>query len=1727
MSHKKRLPGHARNSLCVEQRTFQEEKLKLKKKISKIAESHKSLSYSIYQNLNHVVPQTENLNKAQEIYKKLTNLPEETENLDQDFVLDEEKLNPLKRPDMAYISTYPLNKYFKEKNFEIFNKVSINGQVLRDRRCSYVVDTLNTLSTQPGILMRLFDKIEINKAGIYIIWININGSWSKIVVDDVVPIYGNKNGKAQFLHISPNTDEDNLEIWMILVFKALAKAYGGYHNLYNGNQNYLLKDLTGAPVTVEPIIHIHERQKLTEREHEHMNNLWENLRKSLKRGYPLAVSPRPPTEHEVARNNLLSFPNKNFFLDKGIYYGHTYAIVTIKELEQSNEEGKVRLVKLRNPWINEKWTGDWCFDSENWTEELRDELNYHKEGNEFWIPLRNLMYYFEDLIICQAQPNYIYSNCPIIYPNKNFVRAVVRLRIEEKGKYSISLDQKDPTFLGSRDIKNLPVKLSLCKLEDGVFKLLSYTSSNSLRNTFIRKLIEKGDYFILVEQNSLSYERKLANQDIWRNVNLTTYGPRSCGMKVIECEEIHIIHDFLLYESWKSFAEERIGRRVSSFNLTFDDGHQGSLAIHMLNIPNTVVYVFNNENDYGVDINTEMLGIDNLEVVGPEGKVGFSQHFKIDSRKCDIFIMRQTEKNVENPSKEKQKFQVKSIVGSRYKGDKKKSQNQCKVYEFLLNETPIKRKCLIEKHPELIIYSLYDEEGRLINLEEFKNKEIKVKKRSVVQAPRASSKALVENNLPHDTKSEKSKSVPPKVPRVVEKKNQEEVDNFKVNQAEKIDSREVSEIVARREEYEKRIGNLKQHDGKEVKKKKIGEQKKVNLARFLGMRKEEILNQKNEDILELINYTGLDAFCGLYNADQDYLDELYKKLEKGISVNSSLKKTLQIQRNSNDIFENSSPNFTLKNDSSIYKEKKANKLKRHSLDSKGGNQLSGGLNGIPPVFFYTESNQGDLNSHRNLEIESPKPSSRDEKDSVLNKKLFQPLKEASLEKTDEREERKSSNFMTIFSKQRSEFRRSHNSNQNSQNGKTTEDDKLSKIKIPEEKLKNSIVKNHLKNIFKIEGKNLLTPINKNRSRRNVFKGDSSERRTKSNNILNNNRNLPPMNSTPMKPFLNLKNNNIEKRESEKDIRSISPNFQTNGKRAFNFFNTPTEGIQIPNVQIPASNLHFYSTRGPEKIEDKATPDKRVDNNFNNYNGIRQGSLNQPSENSNYNMSSNNQNRRVSPEQMTDLTLRYLRSKPQNSIGNISVGSYRAPSLNKIESSPPYKLLKTNKMNPLTNSNSLVTTIGKRGGDGRIQRSQFQEIQRRFLNKISNAEQDNLRSESKQKIRRGYLQLNSREGSGLKNGNNFLETFAGGNLESELQDIDNGGAIVDLKLVQNSITSSNKLKKNDFMGSHFSSTQENIFNSSRKMNINNLNMMRISDRNSLDSVQFRNNSREKTTPDPQIFSFRNQNILNNQLSSISRPRTRSKDILKESIPVFKLNKMRNKSKKNLPSGEVEIPYEGEIHNPGRQEEYKNNLSPFIPMKMEYHSISSQNNNTPLLHPRKDNRASYESYNSTNGQMSQISSTNFFKNQVNSLINNSSSRSKSRNYGDKINFDIGKNFGNFTTNSVRNNHLMSQNTNVMRRPREVEDPRRKASNRNISKRSYEANNQRENRYPSNSVNNFMDQRSGKKNRSVLSRGFKPEVTKNLGVMKFSQKREGVNGGQRIGIKPLNLNRRSYNF
>ena len=129
-----------------------------------------------------------------------------------------------------------------EGEFSLFNDVrpeSVRQGYLTN---SYFLSAVSALAERPALLRRLFQGERSSEEGVYAVWLNICGVWREIIVDDFLPI-SCINNTCEFAF--SRTEED--EVWLMILEKAYAKAYGAYEKIASGNLAYTLRDLTGAP----------------------------------------------------------------------------------------------------------------------------------------------------------------------------------------------------------------------------------------------------------------------------------------------------------------------------------------------------------------------------------------------------------------------------------------------------------------------------------------------------------------------------------------------------------------------------------------------------------------------------------------------------------------------------------------------------------------------------------------------------------------------------------------------------------------------------------------------------------------------------------------------------------------------------------------------------------------------------------------------------------------------------------------------------------------------------------------------------------------------------------------------------------------------------------------------------------------------------------------------------------------------------------------------------------------------------------------------------------------------------------------------------------------------------------------------------------------------------------------------------------------------------------------
>lgn len=221
----------------------------------------------------------------------------------------------------------------------------------------------------------------------------LDGIFQTVWVDDYFPVFNKdvstvrkedgsevgKPGEPMFSAALGN------ELWVSVAEKAYAKVHKGYVIIAGGSCGPTLRDLTGAPAYTT----CWEGDEETP-------DLWDQILEGEKMDY--AMSAGSPGVDEGKLN------------ESGIVPGHAYSLLAGKIItdKDGNEQ---RLLKMRNPWKQGEWTGDFSDkDAENWTEELIAELE-HTDANDgiFWMKYEDMKKEFEQVDICKIDDNNTYS----------------------------------------------------------------------------------------------------------------------------------------------------------------------------------------------------------------------------------------------------------------------------------------------------------------------------------------------------------------------------------------------------------------------------------------------------------------------------------------------------------------------------------------------------------------------------------------------------------------------------------------------------------------------------------------------------------------------------------------------------------------------------------------------------------------------------------------------------------------------------------------------------------------------------------------------------------------------------------------------------------------------------------------------------------------------------------------------------------------------------------------------------------------------------------------------------------------------------------------------------------------------------------------------------------------------------------------------------------------------
>ena len=396
-------------------------------------------------------------------------------------------------------------------------------------------------------LKKLVKMVKMDKDKIiYGVKLNINGIWKYVLVDNYFPFILNQNGKLNFCFGS----SFKKELWVSLFEKAWAKVNGCYARIASGG--YCSEAFDALTDTYTELILIQSYVDKTE-------ILWKKLKL------------------EKDHNYVMCAGSKHFSLwdNSGLISNHAYTLMNLYELEEEN----LKLVKLRNPWGEKEFIGDWSDKSSKWTDQIKKRVGFDeaKDDGIFYMSYDDFIKFFEIVEVLKIKEGYgTVASCKIKKTQAHRCQ-IIKFVINENKHLFINLYQKNPRIIrknGTFFPKPVKSFIILAKQES----IDKYTYIKSVINTKVHVGLEAeldaGIYFIFCDVNyrfvydeiygyNITFYSKLSQSEI-KVTNITN---NYTGKKRAEILNKVLYNYYEINKTKKKFTEIKTSNGIKFYKL--------------------------------------------------------------------------------------------------------------------------------------------------------------------------------------------------------------------------------------------------------------------------------------------------------------------------------------------------------------------------------------------------------------------------------------------------------------------------------------------------------------------------------------------------------------------------------------------------------------------------------------------------------------------------------------------------------------------------------------------------------------------------------------------------------------------------------------------------------------------------------------------------------------------------------------------------------------------------------------------------------------------------------------------------------------------------------------------------------------------------------------------------------------------------------------------------------
>ena len=339
----------------------------------------------------------------------------------------------------------------------------------------YFLSSVASLCKFPNLIKRMFRQSAKNEDGFYEITLYIDGKRQIIIVDDYLPAF-KKNKKPCYAQSNKN------EIWVMLLEKAWAKVNGGYANIISGLPCEAMEFLTGVGSLIYDLENL-DTQDVEDYKYEIIKNV----------------------QLADENNSLITCSTKADSNIKrvGLVEGHAYTLVSFNKITTS--QGKdVYLFRIRNPWSQGEWTGDWSDKSKLWDSKAKSQVNFdNKDDGIFFMNDSDFFKYFTHVEICYM----LFDSESVIYEvegKENLKNACV-FNVETEGQGFLSVSVCRESWRANRALRDkiLPTHISIVQYDPAAkSRLKTFKSYNgtfeSFRTCTLNERVAKGNYLVYI-----------------------------------------------------------------------------------------------------------------------------------------------------------------------------------------------------------------------------------------------------------------------------------------------------------------------------------------------------------------------------------------------------------------------------------------------------------------------------------------------------------------------------------------------------------------------------------------------------------------------------------------------------------------------------------------------------------------------------------------------------------------------------------------------------------------------------------------------------------------------------------------------------------------------------------------------------------------------------------------------------------------------------------------------------------------------------------------------------------------------------------------------------------------------------------------------------------------------------------------------------------------------------